>query len=86
MLYTADELQKTLRADLLPDFDAISLADTMEAALYASGVLAGRLLELDRLGVLQQGQRHAWLADAASAVSARRKALGDDPLYKIVEI
>ncbi|WAT32136.1 hypothetical protein [Pseudomonas sp. GXZC] len=80
MLYSVDELQQTLRADLLPDFEAISKADSMEAALYASGVLAGRLQELDRLGVLQQGQRHAWLADASSAVSARRRALDADPL------
>jgi len=86
MLYTIDELRATLRADLLPDFEAIAQADSLEAALYASGVLAGRLRELERLGVLQQGQRQAWLSDAAEAVSARRKALDDDPLYKIVSI
>lgn len=86
MLYTADELQQTLRADLLPDFEAISQADSVENALYASGVLAGRLLELNRLGVLQKGQRQAWLADAADAVSARRKVLDDVRLYTITSI
>lgn len=86
MLYTVDELQQTLRADLLPDFDAINQADSVESALYASGVLAGRLVELERLGVLQHGQRQAWLADAATAVHARRKMLAEDPLYKIVEV
>lgn len=82
MLYTAEQLRHTLRDDLSSTFDAIGQAKDMESALYASGMLAGRLLELDRLGVLQLGEHQGWLADAASAISEKRKALDDDPLYK----
>jgi hypothetical protein len=86
MLYTIDQLRATLRKDLSPYLKAIAQAQGIEPAMYASGELAGRLLELDRLGVLQHGERQAWLADAAQAISKKRRALDDDPLYKIVTI
>ena len=61
------------RDDLAQHLLALSLAPSMEAAMYASGVLAGRLIELERLGRLSKGERLAWLSDAALAVSARRR-------------
>jgi hypothetical protein len=89
MLFTLEALRSTLREDLNTTLDQIRVAEGVEAAILAHGQLMGRLIELERLGVLQLGQRQAWLVDAAAVFRQRRQELAvldDSPEQRVAQI